>query len=46
MKGAMDLQHNQYRELRKGLQVLAGREDFAVIGDFRELEIAEEGRRD
>jgi hypothetical protein len=36
MKGAMDLQHNQYRELGKCLQVLAGRKDLAVIGDYHE----------
>jgi hypothetical protein len=29
--GAMDLQHIQYRELGKGLQALAGREDLAGI---------------
>ena len=37
MKGAMDLQHNQYRELRKGLQVLGWEKDLAVIGVFNEL---------
>jgi hypothetical protein len=29
--GAMDLQHNQYRELGKGLQVLAARTALAAL---------------
>jgi hypothetical protein len=40
--GAMDLQHIQYRELGKGLQVLAGRKDLAGIGDVQNLPVREE----
>ena len=40
--GAMDLQHIQYRELGKGLQVSPGRKDLAGIGDFQNLPVKEE----
>jgi hypothetical protein len=42
----VDLQHKQYRELRKGLQVLAARKGLAMIGDFQELPSTEEQERE
>ena len=37
MQGAMDLQHIQYRELGKGLQVWEGLRGLAVISNFLKL---------
>ena len=40
----MGSQHNQYRELGKGLQVSGGGKGLAVIDGFQDLVIADDGK--